>query len=96
MRLGHAAHRDRSFLTVPFVVEILVGLQFFEIRQDLVPAPTGRATRFPFVIVGRGAAVGHLTIDGRTAAENARLLVFTQRRFWRVLVVMGNHLGGDT
>lgn len=75
-----AADRDASLLAVQRVVVVEVALHLAEIRQHIGPAPAGGAACFPFIVVGRRAAVGELSVDRRTAAEDARLLVFAQRR----------------
>src|SRR6185312_10501167 len=74
-----AAHGDAAVLAVIGPVEIEVAFDLAEIWQHVLPAPAGRAALFPFVIVGRRAAIGELTVDRGAAAEHARLLVFAQR-----------------
>ena len=75
-----AAHRDAALLAVPGTVEIQVALDLLEIGQDRVPVPALGALRFPFVVIGRRAAIGELAVDRGTAAQHARLLVFAQGR----------------
>ena len=68
---------------------------FLKIRQHVVPAPARGAARLPFVVVGRRAAVGHLAVDRGPAAQHARLLVFAQRRAFRLGIVVADDLGRD-
>ena len=76
----NAADRDAAILAVERSVEIEVALDLLEIGQHVLPAPARGAARFPFIVVGRCAAVGHLAVDRGAAAQHARLLVFAQRR----------------
>ena len=76
-------------------VEIEVVLDFPEIGQHVVPAPAGGAARFPLVVIGRRAAVGHLAVDRGAAAQHARLLVFPQGWPGLVGIVVADDLGGD-
>ena len=75
-----AADRDAAVLAVERPVEIEVALDLPEIGQHVVPAPARGAARFPFVVVGRRAAIGQLAVDRGAAAQHARLLVFAQGR----------------
>jgi hypothetical protein len=95
VRLRNAADRDAALLAVVGTVEIEVVLDLLEIRQHVVPAPACGAARFPFVVVGRRAAVGHLAVDRGPAAQHARLLVFPERRPALVWIVVADDLGGD-
>ncbi|MGY4369956.1 hypothetical protein ACVW1A_006021 [Bradyrhizobium sp. LB1.3] len=70
------ANRDPTVLAVVRAVEIEITLDLLEEGQHVIPAPTRGAARFPFVVIGRRAAVGHLAVDRGAAAEHARLLVF--------------------
>src|SRR5882724_3562487 len=70
------ADRDPAILAVEWSGEIKVALDLLEKRQHAVPVPAGGAPRFPFIVVGRCAAVGHLAVDRRAAAQHARLFVF--------------------
>ena len=63
-----ATHFDTPILAVEGSVEIKVVLNLLEIRQHRIPIPAGCAARFPFIVIRRRAAIGHLPIDGRTAA----------------------------
>ena len=90
-----AADRDTAILAVERPVEIEVALDLLEIGQHVVPAPAGGAARFPFVVVGRRAAVGHLAVDRGAAAQHARLLVFAQGRTALVGIVVADDLGRD-
>ncbi len=83
-----APDRDAAVLAVPRPVEIHVALDLFEIGQHGVPAPAGRAARFPFVVIGGRPAIGELAVDRRAAAQDPRLLVFAQGRavFFRPVV----------
>ena len=67
---------DAPVLAMIRAIEIKVMLDLFEIGQHRVPIPTRRTARFPFIVIGRRAAIGHLPIDGRTATQNPRLFVF--------------------
>ena len=91
--LGDAADEDRPFLAVPFVLDVEVGLELPEIREHALPVPSLGATRGPFVVVGRRAAVGHLAVDRGAAAEDAGLLVLSQWRFLGVGIVVRDDLG---
>ncbi|MGY4302577.1 hypothetical protein ACVWXN_010672 [Bradyrhizobium sp. i1.4.4] len=72
----NSAYRNSAVLAVVRAVEIEVALDLLEEGQHVVPAPAVGAPRVPFIVVGRCAAVGHLAVDRRAAAEHARLLVF--------------------
>ena len=86
-----AAHFDAPILAVEGPVVIKVVLNLLEIRQHRIPIPALRTARFPFIVIRGRAAIGHLAIDGRTAAQNPRLFVFAQRRAF-LRVVVGNDL----
>ena len=58
-----AADRDAAILAVVRSVEIEIALDLPEIGQHVLPAPARGAARFPFVVVGRGAAIGQLAVD---------------------------------
>ena len=92
---GNPANRDAAVLAVIRPVEIEVALDLPEKGQHAVPVPAGGAARFPFVVVGRCAAVGHLAVDRRAAAQHARLFVFAQRRAGFVRIVVADDLGRD-
>src|SRR6185437_16322651 len=82
-----AANRDAAVLAVIGAVAIEVVLDFPEKRQHVVPAPACSATRFPVGIIGWSTAIGELPVDGGAAAEDARLLVFAERRaHFRIVV----------
>src|SRR5258708_11639864 len=89
------ADRDPAILAVEWSVEIEVALDLLEKRQHAVPVPAGGAPRFPFLVVGRCAAVGHLAVDRRAAAQHPRLFVFAQGRTRFVRIVMADDLGPD-
>ena len=76
VRLRNAADGNAAILAVVRPVEIEVVLDLLEVGQHVVPAPARGAARFPFVVVRRRAAVGHLAVDRGAAAQHARLLVF--------------------
>ena len=90
-----AADRDAAVLAVPRTVEIHVALDLFEIGQDRIPVPSGGTARFPFVVIGRRAAVGELAVDRRAAAQHPRLLVFAQWRAVLLRPVVRDDLGVD-
>ena len=90
-----AAHRDAAVLAVIGPVEVEVALDLLEVGQHLVPAPALGATARPFVVVGRRAAIGHLAVDRRAAAQHARLLVLAQRRAVLLRIVVRHDLGVD-
>ncbi len=90
-----AAHGDAAFLAVPGSVEVEIALDLLEERQDLVPAPALGASACPLVVVGGRAAVGHLAVDRRAAAQHARLLVLAQRRAVLLRIVVRHDLGVD-
>src|SRR3954462_3609940 len=89
------ANRDPAVLAMIRTVEIEVALDLFEEGQHVAPAPPRSAARFPFVVVGRRAAVGHLAVDRGAAAKHASLLVFAQGRTSFVRIVMADDLGRD-
>ena len=90
-----APHRDAALLAVPRTVEIHVALDLLEEGQHVVPVPTGRAARVPFVVVGRRAAIGELPVDRRSAPQHPRLLIGAPRRARRIGAVVRDDLGGD-
>ena len=51
-----AADGDRAFLAMQLAVPVEIVFQALEVGQHALPAPAGRALRFPVVIVGRQAA----------------------------------------
>src|SRR5882724_11437543 len=89
-----AADGDAAILAVERPVEIEVALDLPEKRQHVLPAPARGAARFPFVIVGRRAAIGQLAIDRGAAAQHARLLIFAKGRALLGIVV-ADDLGRD-
>src|ERR1700675_109274 len=89
-----AADRDAAVLAVERPVEVEVALDLPEIGQHVLPAPAGSAARFPFIVVGRRAAIGQLAIDRGAAAQHARLLIFAQGRAY-LGVVVADDLGRD-
>src|SRR5262245_22272336 len=91
----YAPHGDAALLAVVGSVEVHVALDLLVVGQDVLPTPAARATRQPLLEVGRGAAVGKLAIDGGAAAQDARLLVFAQRRWALLRIVVGDDLGAD-
>ena len=90
-----SADRDTAILAMVRSVEIEVALDLLEVGQHVLPAPAGGAPRFPFIVVGRCAAVGHLAVDRGAAAQHARLLVFAQGRAPLVGIVMADDLRRD-
>ena len=80
VRLRNAADRDAAVLAVERPVEIEVALDLLEVGQHVLPVPARGAARFPLIVIGRRAAVGHLAVDRGAATQHARLLVFAQRR----------------
>ena len=93
--LRNAADGNAAILAVVRPVEIEVVLDLLEVGQHVLPAPARGAARFPFVVVGRRAAVGHLAVDRGAAAQHARLLVFAQGRPGLVGIVVADDLGRD-
>ncbi len=91
----NAANGNAAVLAVIRPVEIEVALDLLEIGQHVLPAPARGSPRFPFVVVGRRAAVGHLAVDRRAAAQHARLLVFAQWRTIGLRIVVADDLGRD-
>jgi len=89
-----AADRDTAVFAVERPVEVEVALDLPEIGQHVLPAPAGSAARFPFIVVGRRAAIGQLAIDRGAAAQHARLLIFAQGRAF-LGVVVADELGRD-
>src|SRR5690606_39257 len=74
------AHRNTALIAVPVVLEVHVPLELAKVRQDIPPAPTFCAERLPFVVIGRRAAVGKLTVDAGAATHYPRLLVLPRHR----------------
>jgi hypothetical protein len=85
----------RPVLAVPGPVEVEIALDLLEIGQDVVPAPALGTAGLPFGVVGRRAAVGHLAVDRRAAAQHRGLLVLAQRRPVLVRIVVAHDLGVD-
>src|SRR5690606_16360125 len=75
LRARNAVDRNRAVCPVQWAGEIEVPFELAEVRQDAVPAPSVGPERRPFVIVLGRAAIGYLAIDGRAAADQARLLI---------------------
>ena len=90
-----SADRDAAILAMERPVEIKVALDLLEVGQHVLPAPAGGTPRFPFIVVGRCAAVGHLAVDRRAAAQHPRLFVFAQGRTPLVGIVMADDLRRD-
>src|ERR1700758_5596162 len=82
------AHGDAPILAVIGSVEVEVALDLLEKRQHIVPAPALSAALNPLLVLSGCPAIGHLTVDGRAAAQHPRLLVLPQRRgvFLRMVV----------
>src|SRR5258708_21713971 len=57
-----AADGDTAVFAVERSVEVEVALDLPEIGQHVLPAPACSAARFPFIVVGRRAAIGQLAI----------------------------------
>ncbi len=89
-----AADGDTAVFAVERSVEVEVALDLPEIGQHVLPAPACSAARFPFIVVGRRAAIGQLAIDRGAAAQHARLLIFAQGRAF-LGVVVADDLGRD-
>src|SRR5262249_60879582 len=58
-----ATHRDRAILAVQRAIEVHVALDLLVVGQHLLPAPTTRPARDPFLEVGGSAAIGELAVD---------------------------------
>ena len=95
VRLRNAADRNAAILAMERPVEIEVALDLLEIGQHVLPVPARGAARFPLIVIGRCAAVGHLAVDRGTATQHARLLIFAQRRPGLVGIVVADDLGRD-
>ena len=91
----NAADRYAALLAVQRSVEVEVALDLLEVGQHVVPAPAGGTSRLPIVIVGGRAAIGHLAVDRRAAAQHAGLLVLAQRRPVLLRIVVTDDLGMD-
>ena len=87
-----APHGDAPLPAVQGALEVHVALDLLVEGQHVRPAPAARPARHPLLEVGRRAAVGELAVDGGAAAEDARLLVFAQRRRVVLRVVVGDDL----
>src|SRR5215471_12539710 len=95
MRLRNSAYGDAAIFAVEWPFEIKIVLDLLEVGQHILPAPAGGAARLPFVIVGRCAPVGQLAIDRGPAAQDARLLIFAQRRARLGGIVVADDLRRD-
>ncbi len=88
-----APHGNAPLLAVQRALEVHVALDLLVVGQHVRPAPAARAAGYPLLEVGRRAAVGELAVDGGAAAQDARLLVFAQRRRALLGIVVGDDLG---
>src|SRR6476646_4023781 len=79
-----ASDGNAAILAVERPVEIEIALDLPEVGQHVLPAPARGTAPLPFVIVGRRATVGQLTVDRGSAAQHARLLVLAKRRVFFV------------
>ena len=96
MLFRYAPNGNRAVLPMPFVVEIEVTLELLEVRKHVLPLPARGPASLPLVIVGRRTAICHLAVDGRAAAEHARLLILPEARLRRGRIgVVRDDLGRD-
>jgi hypothetical protein len=62
-------------MTMKWAREIKIMLELVEIRQNIAPAPPGRAEFPPFIVVRRQPAIREHAIDVRAATHSKRLQV---------------------